>query len=677
MPIFRKHDDAPRERTPEERERARAERAARRAARSGTAELPPDLADEPRGAEPRAPAPPPAEPHDLEPPEPRDFEPPEPRDVEPPEPRDLERPEPRDVEPPEPRDFEPEPEPPDFDFPDEPPRAEPRSSAPARGFADELPPLPPPPPPVPGTHDFEAAEPRRFERAESHDVEPPAGEHDVAPQDDFALADDFAPAAEQPDFAPRAEDPPLQPTAPFDPLAPPSEEFGAVDPPSEEFAAARAEPELGVAPPEPELEPGVASPESEPGVASPEPEGAHAAPSEADSPRAPIVPPAARRRRSGRGEKPVAPKPITGRRLPPTPPPPGTPAFSQRRRRRGRILATLVLLIFAAFLFGLNMLFQPFKGEGTETVTVRIPPNSTVADVGDLLADNEIVDSSLLFVIRARLAGADLKAGTYRLKKDSSYGDALDALGDDPAAPRTVRVVIPEGRSRNETGPIVRDAGLSGDYAKASASSKGFKPRKYGAPKGTKTLEGFLFPATYELAPGADASKLVAQQLDAFEQNIRKVDMKRAKRRNLTVYDVLIIASMVEREATLAKERPLIAAVIHNRLRAGEPLGIDATIRYAVRNWSEPLKQSELNIDSPYNTRRRAGLPPTPIGSPGLDSIRAAANPADVPYKYYVVKPNGNGSHNFSSTIEEFERDVAAYNEERERRGGKSPADSG
>jgi uncharacterized YceG family protein len=375
-------------------------------------------------------------------------------------------------------------------------------------------------------------------------------------------------------------------------------------------------------------------------------------------------------------ERPVAPKRISAaeRRLPPTPPPPGTPAFSHRRRRRARILAFFALLLLAAFLFGLNLLFQPFKGEGTDTVTVRIPPNSSIADVGNVLADNDIVDSSFLFVVRARLAGADLKAGTYQLKKDSSYGDALDALSDDPAAPRTIKVVIPEGRSRSETAPIVKEAGLSGSYLDASDAQKGFKPRKYGAPRKTKTLEGFLFPATYELTPGSASTKLVKQQLDTFEQNIAKVDMKRARKRNLTIYDVLIIASMVEREATLPKERPIIAAVIHNRLRQGMPLGIDATIRYAVRNWTEPLKQSELNIDSPYNTRKHTGLPPTPIGSPGLESIRAAANPADVKYLFYVVKPGGNGAHNFSSTDAEFQRDVDAYNRERERRGGKSPA---
>ena len=136
-----------------------------------------------------------------------------------------------------------------------------------------------------------------------------------------------------------------------------------------------------------------------------------------------------------------------------------------------------------------------------------------------------------------------------------------------------------------------------------------------------------MFPATYEMVSGASAGDLVKRQLDAYEENVAKVPMKTAKARNLTRYDVLIIASMVEREAQLARERPLIAAVIHNRLKEGIPLGIDATIRYDIDNWSRPLRVSELERDTPYNTRTRRGLPPTPIGNPGLASIKAAAEP--------------------------------------------------
>ena len=170
-----------------------------------------------------------------------------------------------------------------------------------------------------------------------------------------------------------------------------------------------------------------------------------------------------------------------------------------------------------------------------------------------------------------------------------------------------------------------------------------------------------MFPATYEMIAGASAGDLVKRQLDAYEENVAKVPMATAKKRNLTRYDVLIIASMVEREAQLARERPLIAAVIHNRLREGIPLGIDATIRYQINNWARPLRVSELERDTPYNTRTRRELPPTPIGNPGLDSIRAAANPSKAGYLFFVRKPGKSGEHAFSKTNAQFERDVARY----------------
>src|SRR5439155_22685797 len=132
----------------------------------------------------------------------------------------------------------------------------------------------------------------------------------------------------------------------------------------------------------------------------------------------------------------------------------------------------------------------------------------------------------------------------------------------------------------------------------------------------------------YEFKPrAASATKLVDEQLGAFRANLARVDLKAAHRKHLTAYDVVTIASMIEREAAVPKDRPLIAAVIYNRLKDGMPLGIDATLRYALHDWDRPLRVSQLQSDSPYNTRRHAGLPPTPIGNPGLASLQAAAHP--------------------------------------------------
>jgi UPF0755 protein len=237
---------------------------------------------------------------------------------------------------------------------------------------------------------------------------------------------------------------------------------------------------------------------------------------------------------------------------------------------------------------------------------------------------------------------------------------------------RTFDVTIPEGLSRREAANAVDKSGLEGSYLRASGSRQVLaRVRKLGAPRGTRTDEGFLFPATYELKAGSTGRDLVDKQLDAFRDNFRRIDLTRAKRKNLTRYDVVTIASLIERETPSDKERPLIASVIYNRLSQDIPLGIDATIRYAENNWSRPLRQSELERDGPYNTRVRQGLPPTPIGNAGLASLKAAAAPAKTDYIFYVAKPGA--CHAFSSNDAEFARDVAAYNRAREENGGKAP----
>jgi uncharacterized YceG family protein len=351
-----------------------------------------------------------------------------------------------------------------------------------------------------------------------------------------------------------------------------------------------------------------------------------------------------------------------------------------RARRGRRLLPLLLLLIVAGVAYFGYRVFQPFTGDGdaSQPVAVVIPQGATAGEVADVLAKQGVIDSAFFFNIRSRLSGqrADLKAGRFTLKRDMSYTAALDALTQNPAAAPTVKVAMPEGRSIGEAAAAVRQSGLSGSYLKAADRNPrqvtGFKG--YGVPRGTRTLEGFLFPATYELKRRSTAQQLVAQQLATFRRTYDGLDHRAAKRKNLSDYDVLIIASMIEREAMVAKDRRLISAVIYNRLKQHIPLGIDATLRYHLNNWSRPLKQSELQQDSAFNTRTRQGLPPTPIGSPGLASIKAALNPANVPYIFYVVKPCGKGAHAFSTTNAQFDRDVAAYNKKRAQLGGKDPS---
>lgn len=348
------------------------------------------------------------------------------------------------------------------------------------------------------------------------------------------------------------------------------------------------------------------------------------------------------------------------------------------RSVRSRVTAIAVLVILFAVIIGVFMLFQPFgSAEGAE-VKVMIPGGASAHQIGDLLASKGVVSSGLLFSWRARLAGkrGDLRSGRFTLKRGMTYGAALDALGDRSVVTKaaTTKVTIPEGRSRKEIADLVSSADLDGGYLAASKRFSGrLNPFRYGAPKGTRALEGFLFPSTYEFDPGAPMADLVTKQLATFRKTFSTVDLKLAKSKNLTAYEVLIIASMIEREAQVPGERPKIAAVIYNRLKDRTPLGIDATIRYKTGNWTTPLTESELQIDSAYNTRLRRGLPPTPIGNPGIASIRAAAHPADVEYRYYVVKPGACGEHSFSSTFAQFDRDRQSYDQARNAAGGQSP----
>jgi len=338
---------------------------------------------------------------------------------------------------------------------------------------------------------------------------------------------------------------------------------------------------------------------------------------------------------------------------------------------RRRILALALLAVVAALVwFGLA-LFQPFAGEGDGKVVVEIPKGATADEIADLLDKQGVISNASLFGFRLTLAGKsdEIAAGTYTLASGMSYGSAIDALSKAPGT-RQITVTVPEGYTLEQTAKVASGAGLEGDYKQAASKPpKGFDPSKYGAP-GDSSLEGFLFPATYELEPRSRAADLVAQQLAAFERSIKQVDMKDAESKNLDVYDVITIASMIDREVQVPEERELVSAVIYNRLGSGEPLGIDATLRYALENYDEQLTQSDLATDTPYNTRLVAGLPPTPIGNPGLDSLEAAAEPAKVDYRFYVVKPGTCGEHVFTASEGEFEQAVADYQQALEEQGG-------
>ena len=241
-----------------------------------------------------------------------------------------------------------------------------------------------------------------------------------------------------------------------------------------------------------------------------------------------------------------------------------------------------------------------------------------------------------------------------------------------PPPPKPFRIVFPEGFTRREMAERITKVDAiafrerhvhprlqARAYLAATASSA--FPGKFAGDGRRRSLEGFLFPATYDFLRRTTSKQLVADQLVAFRRAWTGVDMRYARSKNLTRFDVLIIASMVEKEAIAPDERPKIAAVIYNRLHARMPLGIDATIRYALNvPGTEPLHESQLKNPTPYNTRLHAGLPPGPISNPGLASIQAAAHPARVNYLYFVRKPD-KVHHFFTASFAAFQAYANAH----------------
>ena len=229
-------------------------------------------------------------------------------------------------------------------------------------------------------------------------------------------------------------------------------------------------------------------------------------------------------------------------------------------------------------------------------------------------------------------------------------GFTIREMADRVAAVRGIAIA-----RRGVTPRLTRDGYLR-------AVSRTVPPSRFRADVQRDSIEGFLFPASYEFTQKTTARELVADQLRAFRQRFRGVDLSYARSKKLTPYDVLIIASMIEKETAVPRERRLVAAVIYNRLRNRMPLGIDATVRYGLDiPGTESLTKAALRSPSPYNTRLHTGLPPTPIANPGLASIRAAANPArGVDYVYYVRKPKSL-THYFTANERDFLRKVCEY----------------
>ncbi len=324
------------------------------------------------------------------------------------------------------------------------------------------------------------------------------------------------------------------------------------------------------------------------------------------------------------------------------------------KRRGGRVVLVLMLLaspfIAAAGWFWYQV--DP-PGDPGRVVTVEIPVGSGVSAIADRLEARGVIGSALAFRIYARISGAPrIQAGQYRLHQDLGARGAIDALEPGPRQ-RYRELSLPPGLRFDQI--AARVGSLPGHSAKrlTEVAQSGVVRSKF-QPDGVTSLEGLTWPDTYYVADHEDETAILRTIVAAFDRHGTAVGLGGTS----DPYRTVVIASLIQREAGIDADRPLIAAVIQNRLRDSMPLQIDATVVYARGGGDARLTDADFALDSPYNTYRTRGLPPTPISTVTEASLRAAIHPADVPFKYYVLT-DASGKHAFAVTFAEHERNIA------------------
>jgi UPF0755 protein len=322
-------------------------------------------------------------------------------------------------------------------------------------------------------------------------------------------------------------------------------------------------------------------------------------------------------------------------------PPPCCSSMRSRfrvRRRAAGALAVAALAVTTAC-----------GSSNEKAVRVTIPPGASFATAVDSLSRAGVISSPKLFAFyaSARRRDRELRAGTYLFEPGMSWNGVLDAVTRGKGLVQTV--TIPEGFALTSIAPLLaRALSVPPESVMAAASDTALRHR-LDVP--TPTLEGYLFPDTYTFAEGTSPEEAIRVLVARFERVWKPEWDARLQELRMSRHDIITLASIIEKEARLAEERPVISAVYHNRLRMGMLLQADPTVQYALGKHVDRVLYKDLEIDSRYNTYRHVGLPPGPIASPGAASIEAALYPANVPYLYFVAHPDGH--HEFRQTYSE------------------------
>ena len=342
--------------------------------------------------------------------------------------------------------------------------------------------------------------------------------------------------------------------------------------------------------------------------------------------------------------------------------PPQRPPRNKSKSPIVILVVFVVLVICAGAFIGLHACDKGVTGEVREgeQITVEVPSGSSTESIGILLVENGVIGSSNEFVnsVKQMDAASSLQAGTYEF----TGGQPIEEIVEIIASGKTAGLTIPEGFTLKQIAERVsQETGIDYDeFYKLVSTGAGNYASEYPFLKDAYqgSMEGFLFPATYEIGANPTADGLVRQMLDKYQEQFSTIDMSYAKSKNLTEYDVVTLAAMIEKESRSSDDKADISAVFYNRLREGITLGSDVTTYYAVgKDLTEELTQEDLNSDSPYNTRNphHYGLPAGPICSPGMEALKAAAQPSQAGYLYFFWSASQNKTM-FFDTLDEFNK---------------------
>ena len=325
-----------------------------------------------------------------------------------------------------------------------------------------------------------------------------------------------------------------------------------------------------------------------------------------------------------------------------------------KRKKQVRLGGVFLILILAIAFFLGQVYLSGRSVTLTEPVSITIPDGSGTKTIAGILKDNGVIRSESAFVryVKRNGLGQDLRSGSYTFSGEQSLADVCSALKKGRCYATEVRVTIPEGLTVEQTAEVFAEKGLVDKDKFIDYTLNGDFPYDYLPPKGTpERLEGFLFPETYQISTSWDEEDIVNMLLRQFDKVFTEEWREKAAADGRSIYEVVTLASIVEREAKVAGDRPIIAGVFLNRLDIGMKLESCATVQYALGEVKPVLLYKDLEIDSPYNTYKNQGLTPTPIAAPGRASLEAALYPTDSDYLFFLAKPDG--SHYFSKTLAE------------------------